>query len=116
MITKGCIETNPTVQPEEIARLIHIASIPPNIANPVGLLIRALPSRCAPESIANYRDQWRQEDEQERRRRSQERAQAIETARSILDSVARGEEWDAATVEWAKGIVAETTSSDSAAG
>ena len=105
MIAKGCVEANPTIQPEEIARLIRTAPIPPNIANPVGLLIRSLPGRCTPESIANYRERWRQEDEQENRRREQERAQAAETARGILEGAAKGEEWDAATVEWAKGIL-----------
>ncbi len=116
LIAKGCLEANPTVQPEEIARLIRTAPIPPNIANPVGLLIRALPSRCAPESLANYRDRWRQEAEQEKRRREQERAQAVETARSILDSISKGEEWDAASIDWARSILAETAGSHAATG
>jgi hypothetical protein len=107
LITKGCLDANASIQTEEIARLIRTAQIPPNIANPVGLLIRALPSRCAAESIANYREQWRKEDDQEKRRREQERAQTRETARSILDGVSRGEQWDNDTIEWAKGVLAE---------
>ncbi len=107
MIVKGCVEANPTIRPEEIARLIRTAPIPPNIANPVGLLIRALPGRCTPESIANYRERWRQDDEQETRRKEQERAQAVETARGILEGAAKGEDWDSATVEWANRTLAE---------
>lgn len=106
MISKGCLEANPTIQPEEIARLIRTAQIPPNVTNPVGLLIRALPSRCVPESIANYRERWRQEADQEKRRRDQELAQSVETARAIIEGVAKGEEWDNSTVDWAKGILA----------
>ena len=105
MITKGCLEANPTIQPEEIAQLIRTMQIPPNITNPVGLLIRSLPGRCAPDSIANYRERWRREADQEQRRREQELTQSIETARSILDGVAKGEEWDAATVEWAQSVL-----------
>jgi len=90
--------------------------MPPNIANPVGLLIRALPSRCAAESIANYRDHWRKEDDQDERRREQDRAQILETARSILDSLNQGEEWDNATLELAKGILAEDAVTQTAKG
>jgi hypothetical protein len=116
LITKGCIEANATVQPEEIARLIRTAQIPPKITNPVGLLIRALPSRCAPESIGNYREQWRKEEEQEKRRQEQARAQILETAGSILESVSRGEQWDNDTIEWAKAILAENGGSEAATG
>jgi hypothetical protein len=114
LITKGCQEANASVQPDEIARLIRTAQIPTNIMNPVGLLIRALPGRCAAESIANYREQWRKEDEQEGCRREQETAQTIETARSILDSVAKGEQWDSDTIDWAKNIVANDLASRTA--
>ncbi|MBV9505099.1 MAG: hypothetical protein JO323_08865 [Acidobacteriia bacterium] len=107
LITKGCQESNTSIEPGEIARLIRTAQIPPNITNPVGLLIRALPSRCAPGSIVNYREQWRKEDEQERHRREQERVQTVETARSILNSAAKGEQWDNETLEWAKNILAD---------
>ena len=93
---------------------IRTAQIRPNIANPVGLLIRALPSRCAAESIANYRDHWRKEDDQEKRRREQERAQTRETARSILDGVSRGEQWDNDTIEWAKSILTNDHASTAA--
>lgn len=110
LITKGCLESNATIQPHEIARLIESAHIPPNITNPVGFLIRALPSQCAAESIAHYRDQWRREDEQEKRRAEQEKAQTIVTARSILESVANGEQWDNDTLEWAKNILASQAS------
>ena len=106
LITKGCLEANASIQPDEIARLIQTAQIPPNITNPVGLLIRALPSRCAAESIANYRDQWRKEDEQQKRRQQQERVQTLETARSIVESAAKGEQWDTDTLEWAKSVLA----------
>ncbi|MBV9154638.1 MAG: hypothetical protein JO097_00115 [Acidobacteriaceae bacterium] len=106
LITKGCQEANASIQPDEIARLIRTAQIPPNITNAVGLLIRALPSRCAAESIPNYREQWRKEDEQERRRHEQDRTQTIETARNILDSVVKGEQWDNDTIEWAKSVLA----------
>jgi hypothetical protein len=105
MITRGCTEANASIQPNEIARLIRTAQIPPNIANP--LLIRALPNRCAPESISNYREHWRKEDAEEKRQREQERTQMLDTARSILDAVTKEEEWDTTTVEWAKGILAE---------
>jgi hypothetical protein len=111
LITKGCLDVNPGIQPDEIARLIRTAQIPPNITNPVGLLIRALPGRCAPESIANYRDQWQKEDEQEKRRQQQERAQTLETARGILDSVAKGEQWDAETLEWANSVIGDDQTS-----
>ena len=107
MIAKGCTETNPGIRPEEIARLIRTAQIPPSISNPVGLLIRALPSRCTPESISNYREQWRREEAEENRRREQQRAQTLETAKSILEAVSKGEEWDSSTIDWAKGILAE---------
>ncbi len=102
LIAKGCLDANPTIQPEEIARLIRTAPIPSNITNPVGLLIRALPSRCVPESIGNYREQWRREDDQEKRRQQQDHAQTLETARNILDSLAKGEQWDTETIEWAR--------------
>jgi hypothetical protein len=111
LITKGCLEANSTVQPDEIARLIRTAQIPPNITNPVGLLIRALPSRCVHESIANYRDQWRKEDEQRKRHEQQELTQMLETARSILDSAAKGEQWDDDTIEWAKRTLADNHAS-----
>jgi hypothetical protein len=39
LIIKGCQEANASIQPDEIARLIRTAQIPPNITNPVGLLI-----------------------------------------------------------------------------
>ena len=105
LITKGCEDANPSINTSEIARLIRTAQIPANITNPVGLLIRALPSRCAPESIANYREQWRKEDEEEKRREEQARAQDLETARSVLDSLAKGDQWDQDTIEWAKTCV-----------
>jgi hypothetical protein len=116
LITKGCQEANASVQPDEIARLIRTAQIPPNITNPIGLLIRALPSRCAAESIANYREHWRKEDEQERRRQEQERTQTVGTARNILDSVAKGDHWDNDTIEWAKSVLANDQGSSAATG
>ncbi|MBV9505392.1 MAG: hypothetical protein JO323_10360 [Acidobacteriia bacterium] len=114
LITKGCQESNTTIEPDEIARLIRTAQIPPNITNPIGLLITALPSRCAAGSIANYREQWRKEDEQQRHRQEQEQVQTIETARSILNSAAEGEQWDNETVEWAKNILANDQPSNAA--
>lgn len=107
MITRGCVNANPTVDPEEIAKLIRSAEIPQTIANPVGLLIRVLPSRCSPESLANYREHWQRQAEEEKRHREEERGQSRQTAQSILDSFEKGERWDAATIEWARSILAE---------
>jgi hypothetical protein len=106
-IVNGCLEANSTIEPAEIARLIYTVQIPANIANPVGLLIRTLPSRCAPESILHYRESWRREDERESRHREEEYNQTVETAQKILHSVSRGEEWDADTINWAKEILAK---------
>jgi hypothetical protein len=38
------------------------------------------------------------------------RAQALETARSILDSAAKGEQWDNETLEWAKTVLGNDNS------
>lgn len=105
MIVKGCLEVNQSIQIEEIAKLIHATHIPTTIANPVGLLIKTLPTRCAHESISNYREQWRREETEQEQRLQQERAQTIETARGILEAVSKGEDWDRSTIEWAKRIL-----------
>jgi len=107
MIIKGCVDMNPNIRPEEIARLIRTAAIPPSINNPVGLLIKALPSRCTPESISNYREHWEREEAEQTRQREQERAQKLETARNIIDAVSKGEDWDESSIDWAKNVVAE---------
>jgi hypothetical protein len=109
VIVRGCTEACPGIRAEEISRLIRTTPIPATIENPVGLLIRALPKHCAPESIQTYRQHWRREEEQETHRREQERTQAIKTARSILEGTARGEQWDDSAVAWAKDILGENT-------
>lgn len=106
-IVNACREVSPAIQDDEISRLIRTTPIPPSTANAVSLLIRVLPGLCVPETIASYRERWRQEDEEGKRRSEQERTQALATARRILDAVSRGEEWDTATMDWAKGVLAQ---------
>ena len=106
-ILNGCREVNPTTQPDEIARLIRTYPIPSTIGNPMGLLISKLPSKCAPGSIENYREQWRADDEREERRQRRERAERVERARAILQSAAQGDEWDNETLEDARRILAD---------
>lgn len=100
-IYKGCIDVNPSVTPEEIARLIRGFHIPASITNPVGLMIRTLPARCHPESLANYRDHWRQQDEQLARTREYERQEEERIARRVLQDPETTE----SELAWARGVL-----------
>ena len=105
-ILNRCREANPTAQSDEIARLIRTYPIPNTIGNPMGLISK-LPSKCAPGSIENYREQWRADDQREERRQRRERAERVERARAILQSAAKGDEWDNETLEDARRILAD---------
>lgn len=100
-IFKSCIDANPSVTPEEIARLIRGFHIPASITNPVGLMIRTLPARCHGESLANYRQYWRQQDEQLARARKYELEEEQRIARRVLEDPDAAE----SEQEWARGVL-----------
>jgi hypothetical protein len=104
ILAKTCVEANATITHEEIARLIRCFHIPASITNPVGLLIRTLASRCDPQSLAKYREQWRHEDEQGRKAREYERLQTEQAARMILEDPTTNE----ADKNWARQILSES--------
>jgi hypothetical protein len=108
LLAKTCAEANATITHEEIARLIRCFHIPASITNPVGLLIRTLASRCDPQSLAKYREQWRHEDEQGRKAREYERLHTKHAARMILEDPTTNE----ADKNWARQILSETENSD----
>ena len=100
-IFKSCIDVNPSVTPEEIARLIRGFHIPASITNPVGLMIRTLPARCHAESLANYRQHWRLHDEQLARTREYERQEEERIARRVLEDPETTE----SELAWARGVL-----------
>lgn len=100
-IVKSCIDANPSVTPEEIARLIRGFHIPASITNPVGLMIRTLPARCHGESLANYRQYWRQQDEQFARAYKYEREEEERIAKRVLEDPEATE----SERDWARGVI-----------
>jgi hypothetical protein len=101
MIFKSCIDADPSVTPDEIARLIRGFHIPPSITNPVGLMIRTLPARCHAESLANYRQHWRQQDDQLAQAREYERQEEERIAMRVLEDPETTE----SEREWARGVL-----------
>lgn len=109
-IVARCAAANATVTHDEIGRLIRGFQIPKSIANPVGLLITSLAARCVPESLANYRHQWRQQDELAAEAGRHERAEEERIARIMLnDPEATSED-----KEWARSILAPNGEGDAA--
>jgi hypothetical protein len=91
--TKGCLDANPEIQPDEIARLFSSERFRADV-----------PLKASPTTGTS----GRRRKNRRKRRQQQERAQTLETApRGILDSAARGEQGDAETLEWAKNVIGD---------
>jgi hypothetical protein len=107
-IITRCVTANPTITHDEIGRLIRGFQIPKSITNPVGLLITSLAARCVPESLTNYRHQWRQQDQLAAEARKHERAEEERIARIMLNDP----EATSDDKEWARSILAPSGEGD----